>query len=79
MAQPQQFARVANCAFSVLLALYILTSTFGYAAFGAGVASPVLCNLPRDVSTPMGLAATMTKLVIALHVITAVRLHTQTQ
>ena len=38
----------------------------------------LLCNLPRDVSTPMGFAATMTKLVIALHVITAVRLHTQT-
>ena len=73
MARPQQFACVANCTFAVLLALYLLISTLGYAAFGAGVASPVLCNLPRDVSTPMGLAATMTKLVIALHVITAVR------
>ena len=72
MATPAQFARVANGAFAVLLALYLLTSAFGYGAFGAGVASPVLCNLPRDVATPMGFAATMTKLVIALHVITAV-------
>jgi amino acid permease len=74
MARPYDFSSVANAAFLVLVALYVITSFMGYWVFGSGVASPILCNLPRDVSTPLGLIATLTKLVIALHVITAVPL-----
>lgn len=74
MVRPQQFPMVANVAFVVLLGLYLVTSVAGYFVFGAGVASPVLCSFPRDASTPLGFAATATKLIIALHVITTVPL-----
>lgn len=74
MHRREQFPLVANSAFAFLLLLYVVTAFAGYQVFGDAVASPVLCSLPRDVATGLGAAATLTKLVIALHVVTGVPL-----
>ena len=39
----------------MLVALYVATAGAGYFVFGNGVSSPVLCSLPRDNGTFLGL------------------------
>jgi len=70
----EHFAAVANAAFAFLLLLYVATAFAGYQVFGDAVASPVLCSLPRDATSGLGFAATLTKLIIGLHVVAGVPL-----
>ena len=71
MRKPAQFPRAIDASFAALLVLYIATASTGYWAFGGLTYSPILCNFPRDVHTPMGALAAVMKLVIAFHVLSA--------
>lgn len=53
-----------------LLVLYVSTAVAGYWVFGDATVSPILHNLPND-DTALGFIARVTKLLIALHVMTA--------
>lgn len=70
MRKPSQFASTLSIAFSVLVALYLVTAISGYYVFGDSTYSPILCNLPRDNSW-MGYLTKFTKLLVAIHVMIA--------
>eukprot|EP00939_MAST-03C_sp_MAST-3C-sp1_P003315 g3315.t1 len=71
MKHPERFAATFDFAFVCLVVLYLATCISGYATFGDIVYSPVLCNFSRDRSSAMGIITAITKLVIALHVMSA--------
>jgi len=70
MEDPRKFPFAFNMAYVTLLIMYISTAVAGYSVFGNGTYSPILCNLPRD-TTPVGYVASVTKLLIAIHVVIA--------
>lgn len=71
MSSPRKFGKVFDFAYLALMASYLLVGCVGYATFGNLTYSPILCNLPRNTSTVMGTINTITKLIIAVHVLCA--------
>eukprot|EP00929_Paragymnodinium_shiwhaense_P108094 TRINITY_DN74414_c0_g1_i1.p1 TRINITY_DN74414_c0_g1~~TRINITY_DN74414_c0_g1_i1.p1 ORF type:complete len:420 (+),score=86.10 TRINITY_DN74414_c0_g1_i1:76-1335(+) len=48
MRDPQAFPRALNLAYALVMILYMPVAIVGYAVYGNGVYSPILCSLPRD-------------------------------
>ena len=71
MSAPSKFVSTFNAAYACLLLLYLLAAVMGFYAFGDITYSPILCNFPRSTSTLMGAVTAGTKLLVALHVISA--------
>jgi len=64
MRDTKKFPRSFNIAFMLVLCLYLPVAIIGYAIYGNGVFSPILCSLPRN--NWVQLAA---KILITLHVL----------
>jgi amino acid permease len=48
MKDPKKFAYSFNFAYALVLLLYLPVAVIGYAVYGNGVYSPILCSLPQD-------------------------------
>ena len=54
MKQPKQFRKVFDMSYIILVVLYLTTALCGYLVFGGNTYSPILCNFPRGIETPVG-------------------------
>merc|ERR1711920_798138 len=60
MRESTKFPVSFNLAFGVVLAMYVPVAVIGYAIYGDGVYSPILCSLPRDNAVQVIAKALMT-------------------